>query len=94
MEENKEILEVQETETVEVVETVEAAEIQEEATVINEISDSQEYYSALEEGALPSKNEQILLLYREGKDEVEIAKTLNCGLGEVKLVLGLYKNEA
>ena len=37
-----------------------------------------------------NKNEQILLLYKEGKDEVEIAKTLDCGLGVVRLVLGLY----
>ncbi len=40
-----------------------------------------------------NKNEQILLLYKEGKDEVQIAKELDCGLGEVRLVLGLY-NEA
>lgn len=40
-----------------------------------------------------NKNERILLLYKEGLSEVEIAKTLDCGLGEVKLVLGLY-NEA
>lgn len=39
---------------------------------------------------LLTKNEQILLLYKEGKDEVEIAKLLDCGLGEVRLVLGLY----
>ena len=39
---------------------------------------------------LMNKNEQILLLYKEGKDEVEIAKTLDCGLGVVRLVLGLY----
>jgi len=37
-----------------------------------------------------NRNEQILLLYKEGKDEVEIAKTLDCGLGVVRLVLGLY----
>lgn len=37
-----------------------------------------------------NKNEQILLLYKEGKDEVEIAKALDCGLGVVRLVLGLY----
>ena len=37
-----------------------------------------------------NKNEQILLLYKEGKDEVEIATTLDCGLGVVRLVLGLY----
>ena len=42
------------------------------------------------EEVLLTKNEQILLLYKEGKDEVEIAKTLDCGLGEVRLVLGLY----
>ncbi len=37
-----------------------------------------------------NKNEQILLLHKEGKDEVEIAKALDCGLGVVRLVLGLY----
>lgn len=42
---------------------------------------------------LLNKNEQILLLSREGLSEVEIAKKLDCGLGEVRLVLGLY-NEA
>lgn len=69
-------------------------EIQEEQTVLNEVPYSQEYYYPYEEGAVLSKNEQILLLYREGKNEVEIAKALDCGLGEVRLVLGLYKNEA
>lgn len=39
---------------------------------------------------LLNKNEQILLLHKEGMDEVEIAKALDCGLGEVRLVLGLY----
>lgn len=42
------------------------------------------------ETPLTNKNEQILLLYKEGKNEVEIAKALDCGLGEVRLVLGLY----
>lgn len=37
-----------------------------------------------------SKNEKILALYQEGMNEVEIAKKLDCGLGEVRLVLGLY----
>lgn len=44
----------------------------------------------LNESLLINKNEKILLLYKEGKDEVEIAKALDCGLGEVRLVLGLY----
>lgn len=43
-----------------------------------------------EQEEVVNKNEQILLLHKEGKDEVEIAKTLDCGLGVVRLVLGLY----
>ena len=46
-----------------------------------------------QEDVLVNKNEQILKLHKEGKGEVEIAKTLDCGLGEVRLVLGLYKEE-
>ncbi len=40
-----------------------------------------------------SKNERILALHKMGKSDVEIAKDLECGLGEVRLVLGLYKEE-
>ncbi len=36
-------------------------------------------------------NNQILKLHEEGLSEVEIAKQLGRGLGEVKLVLGLFK---
>ena len=39
-----------------------------------------------------NKNEQILELYRQGKSNVVIAKTLGLGVGEVKLVIDLYKN--
>ena len=69
------------------------AEIKEES-VINETTNLKEFQEVPEEVHLLSKNEQILLLYKEGKTEVEIAKSLDCGLGEVRLVLGLYKNEA
>ncbi len=41
-----------------------------------------------------NKNVEILSLYKEGKTEVEIAKSLDCGLGEVRLVLGLFKEES
>ena len=68
------------------------AEIKEEA-VINETTNLKEFQEVPEEVHLLTKNEQILLLYKEGKTEVEIAKSLDCGLGEVRLVLGLYKNE-
>lgn len=40
-----------------------------------------------------NQNEQILILHKEGKSNVEIAKILGCGLGEIKLVLGLFKEE-
>ena len=71
-----------------VVETVE------EEQVINETTNLKEFEDVPDVAPVLSKNEQILLLYKEGKDEVEIAKTLDCGLGEVRLVLGLYNNEA
>ena len=46
-----------------------------------------------QESVFLNKNDQILNLHKEGKSDVEIAKTLDCGLGEVRLVLGLYKEE-
>ena len=39
------------------------------------------------------KNEQILKLYSEGKSIVEIAKILEIGQGEIKLVIGLAQGE-
>ena len=69
-------------------------EVKEEADVVNETTNLNDFQDATEEAPVLGKNEQILLLYKEGKDEVEIAKTLDCGLGEVRLVLGLYNNEA
>lgn len=38
-----------------------------------------------------SNKEKILELYRQGKSNIEIAKQLNLGVGEVNLVLGLFK---
>ena len=69
-------------------------EIIEEEPLVNETTNLKEFQDVPEDTPVLSKNEQILLLYKEGKDEVEIAKTLDCGLGEVRLVLGLYNNEA
>lgn len=39
-----------------------------------------------------NKNEEILELYKQGKSNVAIAKKLGLGVGEVKLVIDLYKN--
>ena len=43
--------------------------------------------------AFENHNEKILALYKEGLSKVEIAKQLNLGVGEVSLVIGLYKGE-
>ncbi len=38
--------------------------------------------------------EEIIRLYEEGKDSVAIAKKLGVGVGEVRLILGLYKGDS
>ena len=38
-----------------------------------------------------NNNEKILKMHRQGKSTVEIAKELGLGVGEVKLVIDLYK---
>ena len=43
------------------------------------------------EGAERNKNEEILKLHREGKSNMAIAKELGMGVGEVKLVIDLFK---
>lgn len=40
-----------------------------------------------------NQNDMIIKMHSEGFDEVEIAKRLGRGLGEIKLVLGLYNKE-
>lgn len=58
-------------------------------------SDVNEQYSCMAkaepEAMMASNcNEQILALYTQGKSNLEIAKTLNLGMGEVKLVIDLF----
>lgn len=45
-----------------------------------------------EDGAQRNSNDKILELHRQGKSKVAIAKELGLGVGEVKLVIDLYKN--
>ena len=40
-----------------------------------------------------NNNERILELYHQGKSKVAIARELGLGVGEVKLVIDLYKNQ-
>ena len=44
-----------------------------------------------EKQAVANRNEAILALHRLGKGEVEIAKELGLGVGEVRLVIELFK---
>lgn len=39
-------------------------------------------------------NDRVLELYKSGKSNVAIARELNLGVGEVKLVIELYKNRS
>jgi hypothetical protein len=44
-----------------------------------------------EEGV--NHNDEILTMHRKGISDVQIARDLGLGLGEVKLVIGLFKGE-
>ncbi len=44
-------------------------------------------------GEAVNHNDMILALHKEGLSKVDIAKKLNLGVGEVSLVIGLYKGE-
>ena len=39
-----------------------------------------------------NNKDKILMYHQEGKSNIEIAKALGLGIGEVKLVIGLYEN--
>lgn len=44
-------------------------------------------------GDAVNHNDMIMALHKEGLSKVEIARRLNLGVGEVSLVIGLYKGE-
>jgi len=44
-----------------------------------------------EKSEIVENKEKVLELYRQGRTNVEIARELNLGVGEVNLVLGLFK---
>ncbi|MCI8668383.1 MAG: hypothetical protein HFI34_02480 [Lachnospiraceae bacterium] len=72
----------------------EAAELDEDVTEFK-ISVKQEKKGvALKAGdSGKNNNQKILDLYSQGKNNVEIAKELDLGIGEVRLVIDLYKNK-
>lgn len=75
----------------------EAKEVKEEIqkkTAAEEEPEAVEEETALKEPEESfNHNERILELYKEGQSFVDIAKNLGLGLGEVKLVIGLFKGD-
>lgn len=49
--------------------------------------------SVAEEEEKENHNKDILILHKEGLSDIEIARKFGLGLGEVKLVIGLYKGD-
>ena len=45
----------------------------------------------LKEPVVENNNDKILRMYKEGMSSVDIAKELGLGVGEVKLVINLFK---
>ncbi len=58
-----------------------------------EVFHQEEQGISQEEESLVNHNQLILEKYREGKTAIEIAKELGLGVGEVKLVIGLFREE-
>ena len=58
---------------------------------IKEAPQSEAEEESVAEDNANSKRDAVLKLHRQGKSEVEIAKTLGIGVGEVKLVIDLFK---
>ena len=49
---------------------------------------------AIDASLVRNHNEMILDAYKAGQDEVTIARSLGLGIGEVRLVIDLYKGES
>lgn len=74
--------------------TAEPIVTQKVVATVQEISEEPEML--LEESTDEEKenhNKEILALHKEGISDVEIARRFGLGLGEVKLVIGLYKGD-
>lgn len=64
-----------------------------EKTVVEEVEEELQELLGSSEEELMNRNQEILDLHRKGFDMIEIARQLGMGVGEVKLVLGLYREE-
>lgn len=48
---------------------------------------------AVQESEQNQVNQQILMMHKEGLTDIQIARKLGMGIGEVRLVIGLYRGE-
>lgn len=80
---------------VEKTELVEAETIAEEVAATEAMLEEAEQVSEYveEDEKIENHNDMILALHKEGLSKVDIAKKLNLGVGEVSLVIGLYKGD-
>lgn len=62
------------------------------ATTSSEAAETSKEEQQTEHKEMDQK-QQILALYKEGKSLIEIARQLGMGVGEVKLVIGLFREE-
>ena len=61
----------------------------EEPTITEELPEEE-----IDPSFVKNHNDLILEAYKEGQDEVDIARSLGLGIGEVRLVIDLYKGES
>lgn len=81
------ILETQNTDTEEIEQDMSTANAAENiGDELNSIEEAEK-----PETEVPNTKEQILELYKEGKNILEISRLLNMGQGEVKLIIDLYQ---
>ncbi|MBE5905935.1 MAG: hypothetical protein E7277_03950 [Lachnospiraceae bacterium] len=95
MQKLQQMQELQQSRSVQQVQAVEASKVartMETKPVIEKEQPSQKVMQEAEEKApMFSNREKILACYRKGMNEVEIAKALALGIGEVRLVIDLYE---
>ncbi len=70
-----------------------APPVPEESDLVDTLSEHQDTTEEQQKGEQLNHNQMILEKYKEGKSAIEIAKALGLGVGEVRLVIGLFREE-
>lgn len=85
-------LETEEEPIAEAVENAEPAEEEIPVFTSRDAAEETKEQASVSTESDSNNNERILKLYKEGKSNVQIAKELGLGVGEVRLVVDLFKN--